>query len=347
MFHSEITLQAKTWTITAVGLVLSFAVAPGLAQQGAAQSDIRSLPSSANPPPDVAEMQKMAAEKIPDPPPKGQGKGNALKASATPPPDVAEMQKLAAQKIPDPPPKGQGKGKALKASATPPPDVAEMQQEAKKPIPSPPGKAKQLDLIEKISKRPGGAERVDKAKRGHKPDDAGKGQPQSPSTSLLRDVASIFIREANAGETLTIDLTPQVDSYGNHRGLYNASPRASAYFHCAMVHSGAPNNQRVYLTSGAWAALGWSCNNPYAALSIAIPTAGYYIVNVNAYAFSGLPILIRHYESGGPTIIETLAWVSGWADYPTLQYLEAGYHNFYFVLPRGGYVSRISVDSYP
>ena len=290
---------------------LALVAFPAAAQQGGSQKDIRSLPASAEAPPDVAEQMKRDKEKIPEPPAKGKGKGKALPASATPPPDVAEQIKRDKEKIPNPP-----------------------------------GKARQADLIEKIKKQPGGAERVDKANRGHKPENPGKAKSTAATDHILRGIASVFISEANAGQTFTLDLTPQTNSNGSHASLYSSNPYGSATFFCAIVNYYDPNNSRIRLYRSTNSAMGHSCTNPYAYMSVGIPAAGYYIINANAYSY-GNTVEIKHYESGSYPTLDTLPRISRWADYPTLQYLQPGTHTFYFLFPNGGFVSRLSVDSYP
>lgn len=278
--------------------------------------------------------------------PGAQGEIRSLPAAASPPPDVAEQMKLEKQKIPPPPPRGKGAGKALPAAAAPPPDVAQMIEEEKRKVPNPPGKARQEALLEIIKKRPGGAERVDKARRGYRPDNPGQGRPTSAVDHVLRGIGSVFVREAHAGQTFTLELTPATDAGGRHASLYSSTPYGRANFYCALVNSYDPSNDRIRLLRFTSSAIGSSCANPYVYLHTNIPAAGYYIININAYSYA--PVTIRHYAGSGQyPVLETLPQLSGWADYPTLQYLQPGYHTFYFVLPNGGYVSRLTVDSYP
>lgn len=326
-----------------LGLSASFAA---VAQQGGPSDAIRTLPAAASPPPDAVELEQRAKEKIPDPPGKGQSKGRVLPAAASPPPDVAEMERRAAEKIPDPPAKGQSRGRVLPVAAAPPPDAAEAGQTGKREIPPPPGKAKSEELLEKVRSRPGGAERVDAAKQSKVP---ARIQRRSGETSslILEKLSNFVIKQAEAGETFTLDLMPQVSgTNGQHRGLYSSLPYGYATAYGAVVSPAYPSNSMIYLPASNFSQFGHQVSNPLISSTVNIPADGWYIININAYIGGG-NVNIHHYEGNSYVLLESMPGQSGWADYPTLQYLTAGYHYFYFVLTSSAYVSRVSYDSYP
>lgn len=278
------------------------------------------------------------------------GPPRELPAAAQPPADAVEAENEAKRRIPPPPPKGKAKGagRVLKASPKPPPDVAAEQQAGRpEQVPAPPGRTRVEALADKVRARPGGRERVDAAKERIPP---GKLKRPSAGLSLERAIDGIIgliVPAAHAGETFTLDLTPQVNtSTGAHAGLRSSTPYGIAYFYGARVYYYRPRNDSIYMSASAYSALGHQVTNPYVSLTVNIPTDGWYIANINSYAFTTATVDILHYENG-PVLLEQLPRASGWADYPTLQYLSAGYHYFYWVLPGGGYVSGVSVDSYP
>lgn len=231
-------------------------------------------------------------------------------------------------------------------------------------------------LAEQIRKRgPEGAMRVEKASKRERPGPAKGGEKAAPKPmrqessreegprirgedagrighllELLAALNPLYAEPAHAaGETFFVELTPQVDgSTGRHAGLYTSSPYAYAQVYGARVYSYDPSNDRIRLfaSDGSGSGLG-TFTRPYAYLRLNLSSDGWYIVNANLYAY-GSEIELRHYQGSTPyTLVETFARQSGWADYPSLQYLEAGYHHFYYVLPGGGFLARLAVDSYP
>jgi len=330
----------------AIVLLLGVSGSAAVAQQGGPPETIRALPSATNPPPDAVELDQRARENIPNPPGKGQSKGRVLPAAASPPPDVMELERRAKDKIPDPPAKGQGKGHVLPAAATPPPDSAEAAQAAKQEMPSPPGKAGSEALLDKIGARPGGAERVEAAKQGKAPLKS-QGRSAESTSSVLKIMGNFLMEQAEAGETFTLDLTPQVSgSLGQHRGLYSSSPYGYATAYGAVASPSYPSNSMIYLRAFTFSQLAHQVSNPFISSAVDIPADGWYIIDINAYA-SGSDVNIHHYEGSSFVLLENMPGQSGWADYPTLQYLTSGRHYFYFVFTGSAYVSRISYDSYP
>jgi len=87
---------------------------------------------------------------------------------------------------------------------------------------------------------------------------------------------------------------------------------------------------------------------PYAATNFTAPVSGWYIINVRA---GNAAAKLRHYPSN--LIIETwdpaaVPCSYGSCDYATLEYLQQGYHTFYFYSPTHGYnFYSVSIESYP
>lgn len=275
MFHSTLNFQTKTWILTGLGLLILLAAVPALAQEQSGAQEIRALPAAASPPPEAADAEQTAQQKIP----------------------------------------------------------------------APPGRAKRAQLIEKIRARPGGAERVDAARQGRAP---GKVQSRSePSTSnVMKTLGSLLVSDAQAAVRFQVDLTPRVTRPdGRHTGLYSSNHDGYALFWGAVINAWTPNNSYVRLDDSSLVALGLQVTNPTVFSSVTVPADGWYIVNINANTF-GSNLRIYHWETGNYVLLAKPPPQVGWADYPMAQFLIAGTHYFYFVLPNGGYVSRISYYSW-
>jgi hypothetical protein len=278
-----------------------------------------------------------------------------LPAAAQKPPEVVAEERAAAQEIPPPPAKGRAAGRPLPSQAQAPADVSAdqaAQPQLERVGPPPQRRAGVEALIERVRATPEGRARADAARQGIRPSPPQRtsppDRPNSASLHLDRliDRALAFLFPAAlAGETLTIDLTPQVDQQGRRAGLHSANPYAYAIFRGAMIYASYPNNDLILIAATNIPSVNHQISSPHVQLVVQIPQDGWYIVNANAMAFAN--VSIRHYQgSAGYVEIASLPRQSGWADYPTLQYLASGNHYFYWLMGTA-YVSRISVDSYP
>jgi len=327
-----IMLVAAVATMVVIGLL----VAVPVAAQGASSSEDRVLPAAASPPPDVAEDEKQ--EKV-KPPQAGK--------RAT----VAELaQKIKGQKGgPEKLEKAKAKqtGTARAAAVRPPKDVEEDEKQAKVKPPQAGKRASAAALAAQVRKQPGGAAKVDKAKGGKKP-----GKQSSlldRAKDLLAELNPFRAEEARAGATYTLTLTPQLDNYG--RRFSSSNPRGYAYFYGARFSYWNPSNSYARLNgrSRTWASGVTSVNSgPAVWVGFSVPTTGWYIVSTNMVASADIEL--RHYESGPYVLLQTFPSRSGAVDYPSMQYLTAGWHYFVWRFKdtyRGGYIYRITVDSYP
>ena len=297
-----------------VGLVTTGMIATPAIAEKAEISKSRKLPAAKSPPPDVAEREKKEQEAGEVPePPKGRASVKDLEEKVRGRPGGNARLEKA---------KGKKKGdKVHPASATPPPDVAEREKEEKErgKVPDPP---------KRKGKGPG---------------------------SLLSRLNPFRVTDVWAGETLTITLSPEVDTYGRHASLYSSSPYAKAHVYGGHISNYYPNSEAIQL-HGSNIVIGdvtSTATNPFVYLRISIPTAGWYIVNIRAYAYYAGDIVLKHYEAPGYPTIATFSTphASPWEDYPELLYLEPGSHYFYWVFTGNtglyAHVSDITVDSYP
>ncbi|MFT5482882.1 MAG: hypothetical protein ACI9GW_001537 [Halieaceae bacterium] len=229
----------------------------------------------------------------------------------------------------------------------PPQVIAEQEAlERADKIGQPPGKAKAKDLLKKIHARPGGRERIEHAEKARRPGGGKKVSTNSQTPNVVDGILSFIVTQAQAADAGSLDLTPTVDQYGAHRSLYSPSPYGYATFYGALVNHAYPRDAYVRLSTSIVTGLGGTATTPHVQVTVRVPADGWYTLNMNAYLTATSGVSIKHYEGGKYVTLENLQKTSGWSDYATLQYLSAGYHLFYWVLPQGGYVSRISMDPY-
>lgn len=233
----------------------------------------------------------------------------------------------------------------LPASAQPPPEAAELEKLRGKKIPDPPGSASVVALVEKIKLQPGGIARLDKARQGVRPDR----ERQSwlgDGASFLSALNPLQVQVAYAATPFAVELTPKVDALGAHASLSSSSPDVKAYFQEAWVDGYNTNSSWVFLfRPGAVTDPTSTASNPHVWLACSIPTDGWYILNANASGSKTVTLL--HWKGTSFAYVQSFTPSALWNDYPSLQYLKAGSHNFYYVFPGMVRVSRLSVRSYP
>ena len=216
----------------------------------------------------------------------------------------------------------------LPSVAAPPEDLAALEKELAQKIPRPPARKSVTELVDEISRRPGQAEKMEATKRGGRP-----GNVQTRATLTLS-------YSTDKPEPFSITLSPQMADVklGARDGLRSPDGSAYAYLLGAMVYWSFPNNQAVYLRRGNF--YDHNTTNPLAYFRVTVPGEGWYTINMNAYAHSNVQL------KRGSALLEDLPRQAGWADYSSLQYLEQGSHYLQFVMPSGGYVSRLTVDCF-
>lgn len=216
----------------------------------------------------------------------------------------------------------------LPSVAAPPEDIAALEQELAQKIPRPPARKSVTALVEEISQRPGQAEKLEATKRDGRP-----GKVQTRSTLTL-------IYSTEQPEPFSITLTPQMANtkIGAHDGLRLPDGSAYAYLLGGLVYWSFPNNDSVYLRRGGF--YDHNTTNPLVYFRFTAPSEGWYTINMNANAYSNVQL------KRGSSLLEDLPRQTGWADYSSLQYLDAGSHYLQYVMPSGGYVSRLTIDCF-
>jgi hypothetical protein len=216
----------------------------------------------------------------------------------------------------------------LEASATPPEEIAALEREIGQKIPRPPARASVGELFDGISRQPGQVQKVEAAKGGERP-----GKVQTRATFTLTTYSE-------QTQPFSITLSPQVADLkvGAHSGLRLSDGSAYAYLLGGLVYWDFPNSGSVRLYRGSL--YSHNTTNPLVYFYVKVPTEGWYTINMNASTRANVQLM----RSG--MLLEDLPMVSGWNDYSSLQYLQAGGHYLQFVMPAGGYVSRITVDCY-
>lgn len=243
---------------------------------------------------------------------------------------------------------------ALTAAGDAPAETLDDDQGRQK-IPSPPERTSGRKLIEKFGGHPGGKKRLEMFRKG-KIKRARRQAFYSPTragewvSGTLTGLVDFVVPNAQAAELLSIELKPTVGSLsgGNHSGLFSSDPYAVAGFHGGYITHSYPRNAYVRLLARPTRnVLGFSTTNPYGFIRVRTACPGNFAINANI--ITGGKVDIYHYAGNGqyPLLSSRSPDASwAWQDYSTVQYLEAGDHYFYFVVPSGGYVSRFTVDEF-
>lgn len=290
-----------------------------------------------------------------------------LRASPAPPPDVQEREKMA--KPPAPPGrspevdellqkvrltradierrKADKSERALPATPEEPPDVKEMKKAEK--APSPPGRSPDLaELLDKIRKQPGGAEKLEKARKGGAKIPPGGAGGATLESSLERMPGPRMDGPVYGFDSTVVQL-PMLKAtrgapYQNVAGLgwlsvgdwtpYNTNPSSvwGPYYRYANANNSIVGNLDV---------------KPYMNASVSVTNPGWYIVNF--VASKGKASLKRYDPTVNPPFPAVTQWdnsasANQYESYPFVVNLAAGYHYFYFI-PEGywTYVSEVSL----
>jgi hypothetical protein len=214
------------------------------------------------------------------------------------------------------------------AATEPPAEITALEREIGQKIPRPPARASVGQLFDEISQQPGQAKKAEAAKRGERP-----GKVQTRATLSL-------VVYSEQPQPFSVTLSPQVTDtkLGTHSGLRLSDGSAYAYLFGGLVYWDFPNSDSVRLYSGSL--YGHRTTNPLVYFYVRVPTEGWYTINMNASTRANVQLM----RSG--SLLEDLPAVSGWNNYSSLQYLQAGGHYLQFMMPAGGYVSRLTVDCY-
>lgn len=298
-------------------------VCPGVAPAAEVPDELRQLPASAAPPPEITQLENQI----------GTAKPAATRASkvelaqriAAQPGGVLQLDNARARRL----------DKTLASSASLPAEFAATDA-AMRLAPTPPRTlrpAKQ-ELEAVIQRQPGGSAKLQRARQPLNP------ALQKPRISML----DLFgIGSARAAGNLSITLTPQTNASGNHAALASTSPIASAMIVGSVVSPSYPSNAYAFLYSVSYdwgGGLTSSITRPFVGLVFNAPEAGYYIINTRASAGAG--VQLRHRGTTLQTYQDT-----GLTDRPALVNLSPGYHYFQWIFPGNAFFYSASIDSFP
>ena len=164
--------------------------------------------------------------------------------------------------------------------------------------------------------------------------------PQPHGDLLMPEDRQTLLSWLNPFQVDSVYAQSAVSIYLTPAGPYTSGSYMSLYG--ARVY----NNNRYYLYYLDSFSTPTSENKPFAYLRFTVPATGTYLVNVQG---TNGKAKIRH-QSNGP-IIDTWDFTAqpyGTYDYLTAEYLEQGYHYFYFWPDGSGfYVYSASLESYP
>ena len=213
-------------------------------------------------------------------------------------------------------------GKPLAAATTPPTDVGEAGEKAPSPMAEKGRAPTAAELLQKLRDLPGGAARLEEAKR--------RGAPiSSRSGAVKRWVALLWpfaVANAWAQAPTALGLTPAAPAVSTPMVANITFYRSMVYPSVNLAYVGLP-------ADGAFAAAG--AKPVGAVILVKIATPGWYVLNFTGYASIGTTNAeLQHYQAGG-------AWtpVTTWqlpltakADlsFPALVELGAGTHYFRF-----------------
>jgi hypothetical protein len=285
------------------------------------------LPASPGPPPDVQEREKLG--KPPAPPGRS--------------PEVDELlQKVHLSRADIEQRKADKTQRALPAATDEPPDAKDSRR-AEKP-PEPPARSPDLtELLDKIRKQPGGADRLERARR------AGARIPSGGAGGT----AVNFNTERSSGprvEWPSFEFLP-----AEAQGSVLKATRAAAYQNVPGLGTLSVSDFTPYSSNssstwgGYWrttytGAFGSVDVKPYLMASVNVTNPGWYIINFVATRGKAS---LRKYDPGYPTLAQwdNSTSANPYESYPAVLNLAAGYHWFYWLPEPGFYewVSEVSV----
>jgi hypothetical protein len=295
-------------------------------------TDIRVLPAAESPPPEISRME----EKVPAAPSARSSREELIERLRKQPGALERVRKAKSGKP----------GKLRLATASPPPEVRKLEEAAVVKVPKLLQERPNLEeLLEKIRKQPKGIERIDLAKKGRRP---GQRSHLERGESILAGLNPFRIDIAQAAESFTLKLKPRTDRRCRLSGLESGSTHLLNFFG-GNITPNKPTNGNIWFESSP----NWKSDRPlpFALLRVRIPANGWYIVSCLAYAHHfPAEIILKHYHWGGTIQLEIFNQEQGvyaYTEYPTLQYLEMGNHYFTWHFQKAGYLSMISVVSFP
>jgi hypothetical protein len=271
-----------------------------------------------------------------------------LSVSSAPPPEVQKLEEL--KKAGGPPEKkapntregvleklrSSGSVNARPASSEPPPDAKQL-EELKKQAGSPAQRQPHTvqELLEQVRSMPGGPEMIEEAKkRGAR---IGMVKPVEPGTSL--SWLNLFrVKEAEAQGTFSLTLSTT-------NKWSSSSPYGNASFYGAVAGEVVYTFPYVILQPTQFPAIGTQVILPFIFLTFDAPTAGWYIINIDA---SPTVSSLKHWEGG---VYPTVAvWNKGGGftpvSHPALLELAAGRHYFCWVTTGVAHVYEINIFNF-
>jgi hypothetical protein len=311
------------------------AVSLGLSAERVNAQEEAPLPATPTPPPDVQEREKVGK------PPAHPGKS----------PEMDELlQKLRLTRADIEQRKADKAEKQLPATAEEPPDVKERKKNEKPP--APPARSPDLDeLIEKIKKQPGGAERLERAKRGGAripPGRAGgatlESSPERMPGPRLDSPVFALLSTAEQQNVLRVTRSAPLQSVSGLGTLevWDNFPWTSLYagWWGVFFRYTIPNDVIV----------GSSDVRPFLTVRVNVTNPGWYLINV--VATKGKASLRKYGPpTGTPPMYPLMTqWdnsaSANWYEwYPHVVNLAAGWHYFYWI-PDGGvwfWIPEVSV----
>ena len=195
------------------------------------------------------------------------------------------------------------------------------------------GQTSMEELLEIVSRRPGGKEKVEAARaHGRRP------RPDSESNPLMEWLAALnpFRAQVAHGQIM------------HHRHCLAYPDNGWTANYCKANAYGGTNpskgsvlSLRTYTKSSGWGSWGHRVSNPVVVIGLNVTQSNYYLINVSGYGSASAEL--RHREGTSYPVIES--FTSAGSQNPTVEYLAQGYHWFYWV-QKSGYYSVGRIDIY-
>jgi hypothetical protein len=228
--------------------------------------------------------------------------------------------------------------KILKGSTKAPADLEELKK-GKAPAKTAQRKPPTMKaLMDKVSKQPGGKEKIKRAKTKGKKSGIGS-EMTGILLSGLSELNPLKVNVAHAGSIMT--LTP----YTPYKKLSDTF-HGKLYFYGAFRGYGYDYSSYLKLYSFVSSYYGIDIRKPVVRLDVRVPISGWYMINFETYG--GAKAHLRTYLNGSMQTVE--GWDSrstsgSYKDHPALLNLGAGYHSLYWILDGGSpYIYRVTVQ---
>jgi hypothetical protein len=226
-------------------------------------------------------------------------------------------------------------------------ELRELEERANERPPAPGRSPTLQDLLSSVRQQPGGAEVLERARRG------GAQIPPGSEDDARDNLQARAARGGPSIEGATIELVPRrLTTQNVLKATRGAPSQTVSGLGSLSVYAHFPYWLNEYTIWGPLARAEWNStsNNvggpysvkPWVSMSVNVQNAGWYLINVQATQTGAE---LRRWTSSGYTLVQTFTrpTTSGYNAYPVVLNLEAGMHYFYWTNMDWCYVSEVTV----